>query len=72
MCVQKVQRLIMSAVLALSFYFYSITSPLGPLLLGFVIVMIVVWGVTDFCPSIWILSKILPQCGTNISNEDKK
>lgn len=63
MCVEKVQRLMMATVLALSFYFYSVMSVLGPVLLGFVILMVIVWAITDFCPSIWILGKIMPKCG---------
>lgn len=64
MCVEKVQRLMMAAVLSVAFYCLTIPplNPIGLVVLGFVIAMIVVWAITDFCPSIWILGKIMPKC----------
>jgi len=64
MCVERVQRIMMAIVLSISFYCFTIPglNSIGLLILGFVIVMIVVWAITDFCPSIWMLSKIMPKC----------
>ncbi len=64
MCVEKIQRAMMAAVLSVAFYCLTIPSlnSIGLLILGFVIVMIAVWAITDFCPSIWILGKIMPKC----------
>jgi Na+-translocating ferredoxin:NAD+ oxidoreductase RnfA subunit len=28
----------------------------------FVIIMLSIWAITNFCPSIWVLKKILPPC----------
>jgi multisubunit Na+/H+ antiporter MnhE subunit len=71
MCVEKIQRLMMATVLSISFYCLTIPSlnSIGLFFLGFVIVMIVVWAITDFCPSIWILGKFMPKCGEKKENE---
>jgi len=65
MCAEKLQRLMMAGVIALSWFLISIGSVYGSILLGFVVVMIVVWAITDFCPSIWVLSKIFGRCKTS-------
>jgi hypothetical protein len=31
----------------------------------FVVAMIVVWAVTDFCPSLWAFGKIFGKCGNS-------
>ncbi len=65
MCAEKLQRLMMAGVIALSWFLISIGSVYGSILLGFVVVMIVVWAITDFCPSIWVLSKLFGRCKTS-------
>jgi len=65
MCAEKLQRLMMAGVIALAWFLISVGSMYGSILLGFVVVMIVVWAVTDFCPSIWVLSKLFGRCKTS-------
>ena len=63
MCAEKIQRFLMAIVLTLSMaltaYGYA---QYGMALQGFVILMIVVWAITDFCPSIWLFSKLFGTC----------
>ncbi len=61
-CAEKLQRLMMAAVLLIACCLMSAGSIYGTILLGFVIAMIVVWAITDFCPSIWLLSKWVGHC----------
>lgn len=61
-CAEKLQRLMMAGVIALAWFLISSGSVYGSFLLGFVVVMIVVWAITDFCPSIWVLSKLVGRC----------
>ena len=61
-CAEKLQRLMLAGVLALSWFLISVGSVYGFVLLGFVIAMIVIWAVTDFCPSIWVLSNLVGRC----------
>jgi len=63
MCVSRIQRLMTSIVLGLVL-FLGLTNnvSLAIALQVFVIIMMIVWAVTNFCPSIWILKKLLPPC----------
>lgn len=62
LCAEKLQRLMMSAVLLLAYFLMSIGSPYGGILVLFTIVMILVWAITDFCPSIWLFTKFFGHC----------
>ncbi len=66
LCAERIQRVMMAVVLMLAFYLISISNAFGMAILAFVIVMILVWAVTDFCPSIYVLKKIIGSC------QDKK
>ncbi|MBN1838647.1 MAG: phosphoribosylaminoimidazole synthetase [Campylobacterales bacterium] len=65
LCAEKLQRLVMAGVLLVATYLMSIGSIYGTILLGFVIAMIVVWAITDFCPSIWLFAKLFGACKSN-------
>ncbi len=64
-CVQRIQRIIIAILLiatvgilhgnANGFY-------IATYILIFMAVMMFVWAITDFCPSIWLLRKFLPDC----------
>lgn len=61
MYAEKVQRVMMATVLAISAILWIMGVNAWALALQvFVIVMIVVWAITDFCPSLWMLKKFLP------------
>ena len=68
MCVERVQRMLTAIMLG----FVMMAAGMGMvkvafLLQLFIMIMLLVWAFTDFCPSIYMLSKILPPC-----NFDKK
>jgi len=52
----------MALMLALALILTYFGSVWGMVLHGFIIAMIVVWAVTDFCPSIWFLRKTIGSC----------
>ncbi len=63
MCVSRIQRLMTSIVLALVL-FLGMTNNVG-LAIGlqvFVIIMMSIWAITNFCPSTWLLKKLVPPC----------
>ncbi len=69
MCYQKIQRLLTSIVLGINLLFFiiglqgnQIIFKIAIILQVFVIIMLVVWAFTNFCPSIWFLKKIFPPC----------
>ena len=63
MCAEKIQRFLMAIVLTLSL---SLTAmghiEAGMFLQGFVILMVIVWAIKDFCPSLWIFTKLFGSC----------
>ena len=75
MCVSRIQRLLTAIVLGLTLYFFtlgaadfqagasqSLNFNIAVILQSFVIIMMLVWGITNFCPSMWFLKKIFPPC----------
>lgn len=62
LCAEKLQRLMMAGVLLGAYFLMSIGSIYGQVLVIFTIAMIVIWAITDFCPSIWLLSKRFGHC----------
>ena len=63
MCVSRVQRLMTSAILGLVLLFHFFGYGNTALWLQvFVIIMILVWAITNFCPSLWVLKKFLLPC----------
>ncbi len=61
-CAEKLQRLMMAVVLMIAYALISMGSIYGTILLIFTIVMILIWAITDFCPSIWLLTKLFGHC----------
>ncbi|MGZ8546015.1 MAG: phosphoribosylaminoimidazole synthetase [Sulfuricurvum sp.] len=63
MCAEKIQRLLMAIALTLSMVLFAQGFTLyGMIFQGFVILMILVWAIADFCPSLWIFSKLFGKC----------
>lgn len=63
MCAERFQRLMMATVLfvALMLFLNSYIF-IATILQGFVIAMILAWGLFGFCPALWFLKKFLPSC----------
>lgn len=63
MCAEKIQRFLMAIVLTLSMILtaYGYTQ-YGLVIQGFVVLMIIVWAIKDFCPSLWIFNKLFGSC----------
>jgi len=86
MCASRMQRLLTAIMLGFILYFFSMAAVdfqngikestnfmIATGLQVFVIVMLVIWAVTNFCPSIWFFKKILPPCPWDCEcEEDKK
>jgi hypothetical protein len=63
MCVERVQRLMMAMMLGIIMGLAGAgMMKLAFLLQLFMMIMLIVWGLTNFCPSTSILKKILPPC----------
>ena len=75
MCASRVQRLLTAIMLGIILYFFaqatidfqngvkeSTNFMIATGLQIFVILMMIIWAITNFCPSTWFLNKILPPC----------
>lgn len=63
MCAERMQRIVMAIMLG---FIMGIAGAgmfkLAFLLQLFMMVMLIIWALTDFCPSVYILRKVLPPC----------
>ena len=63
MCAEKIQRFLMAIVLTIAMYLFASNQMLFALILQtVVIVMVIVWAITDFCPSLWVFKKLFGSC----------
>ncbi len=63
MCVERPQRIMMAIMLSLIVVlFFSGFIKVAVVLQAIVIAMLLIWAITNFCPSIWVLRKIVPPC----------
>jgi hypothetical protein len=66
MCAPKIQRGLMAIILTIGLYLMKfqpelmfMNAMIGELLILFIIGMIAIWAVFDFCPSLWFLGKFM-------------
>lgn len=63
MCAEKIQRFLMATVLTIALFLFADGEMLYAMILQtLVIVMVIVWALFDFCPSLWIFKKIFGKC----------
>lgn len=70
MCAERIQRFLMAIVLTISMVLFTMgLTPYAVILQTFVIVMVVMWALADFCPSLWVLTKIFGSCSKQTPSE---
>jgi hypothetical protein len=63
MCVERFHRLMMAALLIVTILlFISAKEVLAIAILVFMVLMLSIWAVFDFCPALKILSKFMKSC----------
>jgi hypothetical protein len=63
LCVERVQRLIMAIMLGIIMGLAASGWIAAAFILQlFMMIMLIIWALTNFCPSIFLLKKILPSC----------
>jgi hypothetical protein len=63
MCIERVHRLMMATLIAISLLlFFAGYEVFTFAILCFMIVMLSVWAIFDFCPALKILSKFIKPC----------
>lgn len=70
MCAEKIHRFLMASVIALATGLIYNGISEAVYLLMFVVVMIVIWGISDFCPSLYVIKKIgVKPCYRKLENK---
>lgn len=63
MCAEKIQRFLMAIVLTAAMLLFASNQILYAMILQtLVIVMVIVWAIADFCPSLWVFKKVFGSC----------
>ena len=63
MCAERIQRILMAIMLGFVLLLWGQgMNQYAFILQVFIIVMILVWAVTNFCPSLWFFKKIFGSC----------
>lgn len=63
MCAEKIQRFLMAIVLTAAMFLFANNQMLYAMIVQtLVIVMVVVWALFDFCPSLWVFKKVFGSC----------
>ncbi len=69
MCAERVQRILTAIMLGIALMFLaqgaagdSLSLKIGVALQAFIIVMMLVWAFTNFCPSLWFFNKVFGPC----------
>ncbi len=75
MCAERMQRILTALMLGIILYFFATGSAelqagaatsfnfqVAVVLQFFVIIMMLVWAFTNFCPSTWMMKKAFPPC----------
>ncbi len=64
MCIERVHRLMMATLLAISLLLFFAGYEIFTFAIQcFMIAMLILWALFDFCPAVKILSKFLKPCG---------
>ncbi len=70
MCAERLQRILMAVVIGVVIVLFNSGYMLfGNILGGFVILMILAWAFSNFCPSIWIFEKFFGKCNWGNKSE---
>ncbi len=57
MCIERIHRLLMAAMISLAAVLVVAGSGFALAILGFMVVMLLVWAITNFCPSSWLMKR---------------
>ncbi len=63
MCAERIQRFLMAIVLTVAMVLFASNQILYAMILQtLVVVMVIVWAIFDFCPSLWVFGKVFGNC----------
>jgi len=77
MCAERIQRTLTAIMLGIALMFLTqgaqgdaTSLKIGVILQVFIMVMLLVWAWTNFCPSLWFFKKIFGPCDWNKEPSD--
>lgn len=69
MCAERMHRILIAIMLGFVMMFAGMQMiKLAFLLQLFIMIMLLIWAFTDFCPSLYALKKVLPSCYSDKEN----
>jgi len=73
MCAEKAHRILIAIFLGFVMMFAGMQMiKLAFLLQLFIMIMLLIWAFTDFCPSLYALKKVLPSCYSDKKTDTKE
>ncbi len=70
LCAEKIHRLLMAIMVSICMVlFVTGATQIAVVLQTFIVIMLLVWAFTDFCPSLWMFSKTLKPCDKKSKSE---
>jgi len=71
-CAQRVQRVLMAIMLGIVMGLAGSGMLAAAFVLQlFIMIMLIIWAVTNFCPSIWLLEKTIGKCDFEKSSDEQ-
>ena len=71
MCAERIQRFLMAIVLTGTMVlFMTGQAQIAVIIQSLIVLVIIVWALADFCPSLWLFKKIFGSCH-DTSREEK-
>jgi len=66
MCAERIHRLMMATLFALSIMFFTLFNDelliMGIYLQSTLIILMLIWGLFNICPTLWLLRKFFRNC----------
>ncbi len=69
MCAERIQRILTAIMLGIALLFLmqgmqgnALYLKIGVVLQVFIMIMLLIWAFTDFCPSLWFFNKVFGPC----------
>jgi hypothetical protein len=69
MCAERIQRILTAVMLGIALMFMAqgaagdaLSMKIGVGLQVFIMIMLLIWAFTNFCPSLWFFNKVFGPC----------
>ena len=77
MCAERIQRILTAIMLGIALMFLmqgvngdELSLKIGVALQVFIMIMMLVWAFTNFCPSLWFFNKVFGPCDWGKKEQD--